>query len=206
MKHKKNDRARMKERTLFASPKDVIGPRRIAVENSRSEDDCAEGAVLALFSTFGKRADYDQLYRDLGTTRDGTSDTNKIVKVLRQNGLSVREYPKADVSTIKRVLQKKRFCLVEYQAPDNDYRPEFLREEVSLWRAGKSINHGHYSVVFGFNDEGDGEKFLLMDPLIQYRETRYGRGIRSIPVGVFERRWIISKRKKSAWMLEVAKK
>jgi len=197
---------RMKERRLFTSPKDVMGPKRIAVENQRGDEDCAESVVLALFLTFGIRGDYDQIYRDLGTTKDGTPDTDKIIKVLRGKGLSVREHPKADIPAIKRVLQRKHFCLVEYQAPDTDYRPEFLREKESEWGAGKSIKHGHYSVVFGFDDDGDGEKFFLMDPLIQYRETRYGRGIRSIPVGVFEKRWTTGKRKNFGWMLEVTKK
>ncbi|KKQ92624.1 MAG: hypothetical protein UU16_C0032G0010 [Candidatus Woesebacteria bacterium GW2011_GWA2_40_7] len=197
---------RMKERRLFISPKDIIGPKRVAVENTRGSEDCAEGVVLALISTYGKRADYDQIYDDLGTTKDGTSDTDKIVKVLRSKGLRVREHGEANIDTIKRALQRKHFCLVEYQAPDNDYRSEFLREKVNTWRVGKSVKHGHYSIVFGFDNNDGDEKFFLMDPLIQFRETRYGRGIRSIPVGVFEKRWMIGKRKHVGWMLEVTKK
>ncbi|QQG41845.1 MAG: hypothetical protein HYV90_00835 [Candidatus Woesebacteria bacterium] len=197
---------RMKERNLFTSPKNVIGPKHVAVENQRGDEDCAESVVLALFLTFGIRADYDKIYSELGTTKDGTSDTDKIIKVLRGKGLSVREHPKADIPAIKRVLQRKHFCLVEYQAPDTDYRPEFLKEKESEWRAGKSEKHGHYSIVFGFSEDDYNEKFLLMDPLIGFRETKYGKGIRPIPVGIFEKRWTTGKRKNFGWMLEVTKK
>lgn len=181
---------------------DFIGPGLVVPIEQGGDEDCCVAVVQSILIANQIKAEYHHIYKSLGTTKDGTEDVELIKKTLKTFGVHFEEQPKANLDALGAALLAKYYCLIEYQAPDSDYRPRVIKTGIRK-RIGKSLNHGHYSLVFAQTQDCLQRKiYWLMDPLVKVGETPYGEGIRTMSESLLRKRWKDCDTK-GEWMLTI---
>jgi len=171
------------------------GPALIKPVEQKRNDDCFPTCVQSLLLTlYGEGVDdYSDLCCQLGLTPKGIDVNENTVKILQENfGVKAAIYEKARLDGLLAALKAGCFVIIEYQAPNSDYQQRVLATGKHA-RAGKSSEHGHYSVLFMAEQNDNNElRFWLMDPLINEEDGEIvsgGPGIRFMVAGLLKKRW-----------------
>lgn len=177
-----------------------------AVIRQKSHYDCCTAAICTLFSALGIETVYDDLKKELNNTSEGVTDTSKITQALIKRRLAFEELNLPESVDLNEVLDKNHWYFIHIQAPNSDYRSEFLTAG-DRTRVGKSINHGHYCLLPAYetDDSGKISRLWLMDSLVNKSETPQGEGVRVMSLRWFLKRFI-DVEEHQGWMIKIPKK
>lgn len=178
----------------------------VVVTKQKGHNDCCTAALSTLFSALGIKTDYDDLRIELNNTSEGVTDTSKITQALIKRRIAYEELNLPETIDLNEVLDEDHWYFIHIQAPNSDYRPEFLTAG-DRTRVGKSINHGHYCLLSAYetDDSGKISRLWLIDSLINKGETPQGEGARVMSLGWFLKRFI-DVEEHQGWAIKVAKK
>ncbi|HBC87391.1 MAG TPA: hypothetical protein DCZ94_10585 [Lentisphaeria bacterium] len=129
---------------------------------------CGVASLQSILRYYGEEIREDKLARELGTTPEDGTECQKIAQLAKGKGYQVDMKTGADISDLKRAIDKGIPSIVAIQAWKDDPKTDYSTD----WA------DGHYVVAIGY----DSKNFYFMDPSTLGNYT-------FIPCDEFQKRW-----------------
>lgn len=134
--------------------------------------DCGPAVLKIILETLGKKADDEKLIRLCHATKKAGTNPRDLVKALKKSAVRHKIFSQANKDILENSIRGLNLCIVDYQA----------------WMKGdefKRLDAGHYSVIFGFDEN----YYYFADPGKHHTPIDKEWGYRAVRKDLFLKRW-----------------
>ena len=134
--------------------------------------DCGPATLKIILDSLGRKMSEKTLMRICHTNKKAGTNPRNLIVALKKLGVKHKLYRHGDKKILEDSIRGLNLCIVDYQA-------WMVSDEF------KKLDAGHYSVIFGFNED----YYYFSDPAKHHTPKDKEWGYRTVRKDLFFKRW-----------------